>query len=103
MSNFSDGWQDRAILYLQSLADISRGKTKLIYVRLCDYALSKHLWENGKLTLDITVDEMATVCNATRSSIITALNTLTKCGAMSRERLKEFPPKSVTIINFVDD
>lgn len=103
MSNFSEGWQDRALLYLHSKANISRNKTKLIFVRLCEYALEKNAWIDGNLTLNITVDEMEKVCNANRSSIITAMKTLTECGAITRVRDRENLVKSVTTINFKDE
>lgn len=100
---FHEGWQDRALLYLHSLKDIPRRKTKLIFVRLCEYALSNDKWEDGKLTLHLSVDEMAEVCSSTRSSVITALSTLSECGAITRVSSESPFVRAVTIINFVDD
>ena len=117
MSKFKSGWQDRALLYVQDKLNTDNvsskyKKTKLIFIWLCEYALSNDLWDNDKLALALSVGEMAEIMNASKAAITSSLKELSDCGAITRVDGKKSNPTtarpmgrpiSITIINFTDD
>lgn len=106
MMHWEVRWQDRALLYMHKLSRETGVKlsikTKLIFIKLCEYALKNGCWQDGKLTFKLSVTEMCNICKAARSCLIEALKTLKACGAITRIPSGNSRISPITIINFID-
>lgn len=99
-------WQDRVLLHLGKVSkktgiDISI-TCRLFFVALCEYALKNDCMSNGKLTVQLTVNDMSKICNTPRSTVCFALKVLTESGAITRPPTGSTRISPITIINYID-